>query len=128
MRLVAPGGGNLAFPIISGHARQSFDLLWKRALNFPQANLPGPMSFAERGIVAKENAVNREIPEIRDLSGLLKDSPPGAWVALSHDEKRVLGTALSMQAAAYQAQLSGEEHPVLVKMPLEGEGLAAGVR
>lgn len=65
---------------------------------------------------------------IRDFSNLLKDSPPGAWVALSHDERRIVGTAISMQAAAYQAQLNGEQNPVLVRMPLAEEGLAAGVR
>jgi hypothetical protein len=71
---------------------------------------------------------NREAPGVRDLSGLLKDSPPGAWVALSHDEKRIVGTATSMKAAAFQAQLNGEDNPLLVRMPLAGEGLAAGVR
>jgi hypothetical protein len=84
--------------------------------------------YIERGIVAKRKSVQREIPAVRDLSALLKDSPPGAWVALSADETRVLGTGASMQAAALQAQLNGEHHPVLVKMPLPGEGLAAGVR
>ncbi len=72
--------------------------------------------------------VSRQIPVVRDLSVLLKDSPPGAWVAISHDEKRIVGTAISMQAAALQAQLNGEENPVLIRMPQEGEGLAAGVR
>ncbi len=72
--------------------------------------------------------MSREPATIRDLSALLKDSPPGAWVALSHDEKRIVGTAISMQAAAYQAQLNGECEPVLIRMPLAEEGLAAGVR
>jgi hypothetical protein len=72
--------------------------------------------------------VKRKTPIVRDLSDLLKDSPPGAWVALSHDESRIVGTAISMQAAAFQAQLNGEGDPVLVRMPLAGEGLAAGVR
>ncbi len=78
--------------------------------------------------MSKEKPVNPKTVEIRDLSDLLKDSPPGAWIALSHDEKRVVGTAISMQAAAYQAQLNGEQNPVLVSMPSAGEGLAAGVR
>jgi hypothetical protein len=65
---------------------------------------------------------------VRDLSGVLKDAPPGAWVALSSDEKQLLGAGNSMRAAAYQAQLKGEDHPVLVKMPLKREGSAAGVR
>ena len=64
----------------------------------------------------------------RDLSGILKDAPPGAWVALSRDETRLLGTGNTMMAASLQAQLKGERYPVLIKMPLEGEGLAAGIR
>jgi hypothetical protein len=83
---------------------------------------------SEELVAKKKKPVSRQIPAIRDLSVILKDSPPGAWVALSHDEKRVVGTAVSMQAAAFQAQLNGEEDPVLVRMPPEGEGLAAGVR
>ena len=78
--------------------------------------------------MSEKKPVNRETTGVRDLSDLLKDSPPGAWVALSHDEKRIVGTAISMQAAAYQAQLNGEENPLLVRMPLAGEGLAAGVK
>ncbi len=70
------------------------------------------------------------IPEssARDLSGVLRDAPPGAWVALSKDETRLLGTGNTMMAASLQSQLKGERYPVLVKMPLAGEGLAAGVR
>ena len=76
----------------------------------------------------KKKPVSLKIPAVRDLSVLLKDSPAGAWVALSPDEKRIVGTGASMQAAALDAQLHGEEHPVLVRTPLPGEGLAAGVR
>ena len=78
--------------------------------------------------MSQKTSTSRKTPVVRDLSNLLKDSPPGAWVALSHDESRTVGTAISMQAAAFQAQLNGESDPVLVKMPLAGEGLAAGVR
>ena len=64
----------------------------------------------------------------RDLSGVLRDAPPGAWVALSRDETRLLGTGDTMMVASLQAQLKGERYPVLIKMPLEGEGLAASIR
>jgi hypothetical protein len=64
----------------------------------------------------------------RDLSIVLKDAPAGAWVALSHDKTRIVGTGTSIRAAAFEAQLNGEADPVLIKMPLEDEGLAAGVR
>lgn len=64
----------------------------------------------------------------RDLSSLLKDAPAGAWVALSRDKTRIAGIGKSIRAATYQAQLKGEQSPVLIKMPLQGEGLVAGVR
>lgn len=86
------------------------------------------MTQLSGGVVAKKKPVRQQIPAVRDLSELLKDSPPGAWVALSHDETKIVGTAVSMQAAAFQAQLNGEREPVLVRTPLAGEGLAAGVR
>lgn len=78
--------------------------------------------------MAKKKRVSRETTAVRDLSVLLKDVPAGAWVALSPDETSVLGVGSSMRVAAYEAQLKGENNPVLVKMPLPGEGLAAGVR
>ena len=86
-----------------------------------------PMNFRE-GTVAKKTNGGRQVPAVRDLSALLRDSPAGVWVALSPDEKRIVGTGASMQAAAYQAQLNGEHRPVLLRTPLPGEGLAAGVR
>lgn len=64
----------------------------------------------------------------RDLSSILKDAPPGAWVALSHDKTRIVGVGDSIKAASLQARLKGEAEPVLIRMPLEGEGLAASVR
>lgn len=78
--------------------------------------------------MSDKKPVQRECASPRDLSGVLKDAPPGAWVALSRDETRLLGTGNTMMAASLQAQLKGERHPVLIKMPLEGEGLAAGIR
>jgi hypothetical protein len=78
--------------------------------------------------MSERTPVQQEYSGPRDLTGVLGDAPPGAWVALSRDETRILGTGDSMRAAALQAQLKGECNPVLIKMPLESEGLAAGVR
>jgi hypothetical protein len=64
----------------------------------------------------------------RDLSSILKDAPPGAWVALSSDKTRIVATGDSISAASLQAKQKGEATPVLVRMPIEGEGSAAGVR
>ena len=68
----------------------------------------------------------RESIAPRDLSGILKNAPPGSWVALSHDKSRIVATGKSMQAATVLAQFHGEGDPVLVRMPMEDEGLAAG--
>lgn len=82
------------------------------------------MILSSEGVVAKKKKpVSRQIPAVRDLSVLLKDSPAGAWVALSPDEKRIVGTGASMQAAALQAQLNGEQNPVLVRTPLPEEAV-----
>jgi hypothetical protein len=78
--------------------------------------------------MSEKRPVAREIVAPRDLSAILRDAPPGAWVALSHDKTRIVATGDSMQATTLLAQSRGENDPVLVKMPLKGEGLAAGVR
>ena len=62
----------------------------------------------------------------QDLSRILGTAPPGAWIALSHDKTRVVGTGVSAQAAVYQAQLKGELSPVLMQMPMEDEEMTAG--
>jgi hypothetical protein len=61
----------------------------------------------------------------RDLAFILKDVPPGSWVALSNDRAHVVGVGISMRGAAYQAQLRGEEDPVLIRMPWGDEAIAA---
>lgn len=77
----------------------------------------------------KKKPVKREtIACPRDLSIVLKDAPPGAWVALSKDKSEIVGTGITMRAAVYQAQLRGEREPVLIRTPLEDEGIAAAVR
>jgi hypothetical protein len=79
--------------------------------------------------MSKKKQVKREtIVRPRDLSVVLKDAPPGAWVALSKDKSQVVGTGVTMRAAAYQAQLKGENEPLLIRTPPEDEGIAAAVR
>ncbi len=62
----------------------------------------------------------------QELRRILGTAPPGAWIALSHDKTRVVGTGVSAQAAIYQAHLQGESSPVLVQMPSEDEEMEAG--
>jgi hypothetical protein len=61
----------------------------------------------------------------KDLSSVLKDAPPGEWIALSMDEKRVMGHGTTISDAVKAAKEAGEEQPVLIKMPLPNVGIAA---
>jgi len=49
-------------------------------------------------------------------------------VALSNDRAHVVGVGISMRGAAYQAQLRGEEDPVLIRMPWGDEAIAAAAK
>lgn len=62
----------------------------------------------------------------QELRRILGTAPPGAWIALSQDKTRVVGTGVSVKAAVYQARLQGELSPVLIQMPSEDEEMAAG--
>lgn len=64
----------------------------------------------------------------RDLSPILRDAPPGAWVALSHDKTQIVATGDSILATADLARSRGEYDPVLFKMPSADEGVVAGVK
>ena len=56
-----------------------------------------------------------------DLRELLKPYK-GEWVALSHDEKQVLGHGKTIDEALSMAKSkSPDERPVLIKVPSEGE-------
>lgn len=41
----------------------------------------------------------------------------GEWVALSVDEKRVLGHGKTLDAALEGAKRSGEERPIIIRVP-----------
>ena len=51
-----------------------------------------------------------------DLVKLLRPHQ-GEWVALSHDEKKVLGHGKSIDAALAGAKKYGEPRPLLMKVP-----------
>lgn len=44
------------------------------------------------------------------------------WVALSHDEIKVVAAARSLHAAKQKALKKGEKHPVFVKVPAKSGG------
>lgn len=55
----------------------------------------------------------------KDLSKLLLDIPKGAWVALSHDEQRVVAHAPELNEAIRIANSLGESDPVVTRVPAE---------
>jgi hypothetical protein len=56
-------------------------------------------------------------PPVKDFGELLKDVPPGAWVAISQDEQRVVAYAAEMRDALLKAKELGEEHPIIFRVP-----------
>ena len=63
-----------------------------------------------------KSATNSTKPEPTDLTKLLKPYM-GEWVALSQDEKRVLGHGKSIEEALTEAKEKGENHPFVIKVP-----------
>jgi hypothetical protein len=61
--------------------------------------------------------------ETIDFSVLLKDLPPGAWVAISELDRRVVACASELQAALDQANAQGETDPLVVRVPEQAIGL-----
>ena len=51
-------------------------------------------------------------PPATDFGQLLKNVPPGAWVAISQDEQRA-----EMRDALAKAKELGEEHPIIFRVP-----------
>lgn len=59
------------------------------------------------------------MPETREPIHLAKLLAPhkGKWVALSHDEKSVVGVGTTIDEALEQAKAKGDERPILIKSP-----------
>jgi hypothetical protein len=56
-------------------------------------------------------------PAIKDFGKLLAGVPPGAWVALSHDESRVVAYAADMRDVIEKAHEAGEPNPIITRVP-----------
>jgi Family of unknown function (DUF5678) len=54
---------------------------------------------------------------VADLAGLLKGIPSGAWVAISVEKHEVVAFGADAQAVFSRAQESGEERPLIVRVP-----------
>jgi hypothetical protein len=52
-----------------------------------------------------------------DLTSVLKDAPVGEWIALSHDQQRIVATAKVLHEAIEAARLKGEDEPIVLKVP-----------
>ena len=58
-----------------------------------------------------------------DFGEILKDVPPGAWVALSSDQKLVVAFAADMRDAIKAASQAGEQEPIVLRVPLSTSAL-----
>jgi Family of unknown function (DUF5678) len=54
---------------------------------------------------------------------MLLRAKPNSWVALSHDESKVVGTGSTYREAVDAARQNGEEDPLLIKTPEEWNDL-----
>ena len=52
-----------------------------------------------------------------DFSRLLENVPKGAWVAISHDETRVVSYSSQLDDAIRKAHDAGEEDPIILRVP-----------
>jgi hypothetical protein len=52
-----------------------------------------------------------------DYSGLLKGLPPGAWVAISENDRKVVAYAADLQTAIEIARQRGENDPLVLRVP-----------
>lgn len=55
-----------------------------------------------------------------DLTEVLKNAPPGDWIALSNDEKRIVATGKTLDETVKAAKQAGEAHPIVLKVPPAG--------
>ena len=52
-----------------------------------------------------------------DFVKLLEGIPPGAWVAISSDQARVVAYAPRLDEAIEKAREEGEPEPIMVRVP-----------
>jgi uncharacterized protein DUF5678 len=51
-----------------------------------------------------------------DLTEVLKNAPPGEWIALSEDQTRIVGVGETPGEAIEDARRNGEDNPFLTKV------------
>lgn len=60
---------------------------------------------------------------VADLPELLKEIPPGVWVAISESQNKVLAYGADLQAAHDEAQQKGEQMPLMVRVPDQNQAM-----
>lgn len=55
-----------------------------------------------------------------DLTEVLKDAPVGDWIALSHDQQRIVASGKTLDAVVEAAKAKGEMEPIVLKVPPVG--------
>ena len=79
--------------------------------------------------VARGSIINASAPVIvglmaamtpLDLTEVLKNAPPGDWIALSNDKKRIVATGKTLDETVKAAKQAGEAHPIVLKVPPVG--------
>lgn len=54
-----------------------------------------------------------------DLAEILRQAPRECWLALSHDETKVVGRGENIEEAVAEAKENGEDDPVVLLAPKE---------
>ena len=54
---------------------------------------------------------------VADMTAVLRDAPPGEWIALSEDQTRIVGRGKTPAEAIKAAQENGEPDPFILKVP-----------
>lgn len=63
---------------------------------------------------------NGEILNVATFDGeLLRDIPPGTWVAISAAQDRVAGMGATIDEALARAKEDGETEPCILRVPLD---------
>jgi len=62
------------------------------------------------------------VQSARKLQQIIQHQPPGSWIAISIDGRRVVGTALTREEAEGHVRLHGEAAAFLLHVPEKRNG------
>jgi hypothetical protein len=58
-----------------------------------------------------------------DLTEILKGVPRGAWVAIAHNEERLIAFGSDLRAVIEEAKTKGESDPIITRVPESASSL-----